>query len=254
MIRREDLLPIAKLKGLPIGLAELDYLQEIALINIYREFGNKLIFKGGTCLYKLYRLNRFSEDLDFSVRKGFSPKDFFSRLPYLFGLLNINSKVNVEQFEQSINIHQTIMGPLYDGRKDTLTTLLFNISLRDRVVLDTNPFSYSSLYKELRPFDLFAMSEKEIMAEKIRAIYSRNKARDVYDFWYLLKIRGIGLDIRLANKKLSHQKMKFEKDNFLKKIEEKRSSWGKDLGALISGELPRFNQVENDLIGLLAEA
>ncbi len=251
MIRHEDLLSIAKLKGLTIRLAELDYLQDVALLNIYREFGNKLIFKGGTCLYKIYQLNRFSEDLDFSVRKGFRPGEFFSRLPYFFRLLNINSTVNVEQFGKSMNVRQTVMGPLYDGRKDTLVTLLFNISLRDRVVLDVNAVPYVSLYRELRPFDMFAMGEGEIMAEKVRAIYSRGKARDVYDFWYLLKIKTVNFNIKLVNKKLSHQGMRFGKSSFMIKIEEKRESWGRDLGALIAGELPKFDAVKNDIWALL---
>ena len=28
---------------------------------------NELVFKGGTCLYKFYKFNRFSEDIDFSA-------------------------------------------------------------------------------------------------------------------------------------------------------------------------------------------
>ena len=59
MIRRDDLIAVAKLKDLPIEFIEADYLQDIALMNIYREFGNRLVFKGGTCLYKAYKLNDF---------------------------------------------------------------------------------------------------------------------------------------------------------------------------------------------------
>lgn len=45
MITKEELIPIAKFKGLnQLRFAELDYLQEIALINIYREFGNRLVY------------------------------------------------------------------------------------------------------------------------------------------------------------------------------------------------------------------
>ena len=88
MIKKEELLRIAALKGLPPRFAELDYLQDIALLGIYREFGSKLVFKGGTCLYKLYKLNRFSEDLDFTAEKKFKPKEFFARLPHLFLLFN----------------------------------------------------------------------------------------------------------------------------------------------------------------------
>lgn len=247
MLKREELTPIAKFKGLGLRLAELDYLQDVALINIYREFGNRLVFKGGTCLYKIYQLNRFSEDLDFTARKGFKPKDFFHRLPYFFNLLDVRAKVKVEQFEKGINARLELTGPLYDGRKETMTTLLLNISTRERILLPIRRFSYSSLYRELRPFDLFAMDEKEIFAEKIRAIYERNKARDVYDLWYLLSKRGVSFEAQVVNKKLSHDKVKFERGAFLSKIEEKKVSWERDLTGLVAGELPPFAQAKREI-------
>ena len=154
MIKREELLRIASLKGLPPRLAELDYLQDITLLGIYREFGNKLVFKGGTCLYKLYQLNRFSEDLDFTAGKGFKPKDFFIRLPYFFSLLNINSKVKIEKFQHSVNVCLEINGPFYDGRKETRSRLILNISLREKVFYHPQQSPYTSLYQEVRPFDL----------------------------------------------------------------------------------------------------
>lgn len=247
MIRREELLQIAKLKGLAPRLAELDYLQDIALLSICREFGNKLVFKGGTCLYKLYQLNRFSEDLDFTARRGFRPKDFFNRLPYFFDLLDIKAKARVEQFERGTNVYLEILGPLYDGRKESMATLILNISLRERVLLPIQIQPYTPTYKDIRPFDLFAMDEKEILAEKVRATYERAKARDVYDIWYLLRRKNIPFDIKLANKKLSHGKVKFDRSKFLTKIEDKRSSWERDLAFLIAGQLQSFEQVKSEI-------
>lgn len=250
MIKREDLLPIAKLKGLSLRFAELDYLQDVALINIYREFGNRLVFKGGTCLYKIYQLNRFSEDLDFNATKGFRAKDFFQRLPFLFRLLDINSRVNIESFESAENVYLELYGPLYDGKKETRATLKFNISFRERVLLPLQRHPYVSLYREIRPFDLFAMDEKEILAEKVRAIYGRNKARDVYDLWYLIQQKGLSFTEGVVNKKLSYDKMKFDQNRFLTKLEEKKSSWEKDLSALVAGPLPPFARVKQ----IIAEA
>ncbi len=45
---------------------EKDYLLTLLLYEIYNEFDDELIFKGGTSLKYFYNLNRFSEDLDFS--------------------------------------------------------------------------------------------------------------------------------------------------------------------------------------------
>ena len=247
IISREELSAAAKFKGLAPRLAELDYLQDMALISIYREFGNCLAFKGGTCLYKVYQLNRFSEDLDFTAGKGFKLKGFFERLPYFFNLLDIKSTVNVQRFENAMNVYLEVYGPLYDGGKETRATLIFNVSLRERILLPIERYSYKPIYKEIRPFDLFVMNEKEILAEKVRAIYARNKARDVYDLWYLLKRRGLSFDAGLVNKKLSYGRLKFEKSGFLAEVDEKEASWKKDLAALIAGELPSFARVKKEI-------
>jgi hypothetical protein len=254
MIRRDELLSIAQLKGLAPRLAEMDYLQDVALLVISRHFGNDLVFKGGTCLYKAYKLNRFSEDLDFSAAKSFKPRDFFKRLPYLFGLLNITCHVHLEEFQNSLNARLQISGPLYDGRKESLSTLLLDISRRERVLLPAQRFPYSSLYSEIPSFDLHVMDKREIFAEKIRAIYSRNKARDVYDLWYLARRRNIAFDSALVAKKLSSIGLKFDMRPFLSKLDEKKESWGKDLGSLINGELPPFGSVREELAEALEPA
>ena len=247
MIEKEELLKVASFKGLTPKLAELDYLQDIALFNISREFGSKIAFKGGTCLYKVFQLNRFSEDLDFTVLKGFRENDFFKRLPFYFKLLNINTTVKVENFDNTTNVLLFVNGPSYNGSKESRTSLSFNLSFRERVVLPLCNFTYKPLYSELRTFNLFAMDEREILAEKIRAIYQRNKARDVFDIWYLLKTRGTQLDVTVVNKKLESSKIKFNKGDFLGKISEKKESWEKNLSTLVNEQLPPFVQVKREI-------
>lgn len=251
MIRRDELLAIAKLKGLAPRMAELDYLQDVALLVISRHFGNDLVFKGGTCLYKACKLNRFSEDLDFSASRSFKPRDFFKRLPYLFGLLDITCHVHVEEFQNSLSARLQICGPLYDGRKESMAVILLDISRRERVLLPPQRFAFSSLYGEIPPFDMHVMDEREIFAEKIRAVYSRNKARDVYDLWHLAGRRNISLDSALAGKKLSSIGLKFDKRVFLSKLDDKKESWEKDLGSLVSGELLPFGQARKELVEAL---
>lgn len=253
MISKDDLLAIAKLKGLPLSLAESDYLQDIALMNISGEFGNRLIFKGGTCLYKAYKLNRFSEDLDFTATKNFKAGKFFERLPHLFGLLNINCRVRLNRFANATNVYLDIHGPLYDGSKETVKTLILNISFRERVLLPVVRHPYLPGYDEIRPFDLFVMAEEEILAEKVRSIYTRDKARDMYDLWYLLVRKSLPFDRALANKKLSHARIKFSMAAFIAKIDAKKGSWRKDLSALISGELPDFDKVRKEIEQRISE-
>jgi predicted nucleotidyltransferase component of viral defense system len=251
MIRREDLVSIGKLKGIPPRFAELDYLQEIALLSIGREFGDRLVFKGGTCLHKAYGLDRFSEDLDFTAAKGFKPRDFFRQLPFFFGLLDIRCSARVEQFEKGINAYLEASGPLYDGSKESRAVLIFNISLKEGVLLPPQRIHFSPLYQELRPFDLPAMDEKEILAEKIRSVFEREKARDAYDIWHLLVRRGLSFDVSLANRKLARIGMRFEKGRFMSALERKKAGWERDLGGLVAGDLPPFSQARREIGGKL---
>ena len=225
----------------------MDYLQDIALLNACREAGNKLVFKGGTCLYKVHQLNRFSEDLDFSAGKGFVAKEFFQRLPPFFGLLGIACSLRLKPFDRGVNAFLDVRGPLYDGKKESLATLVFNVSLRERIQLPAQRHLYTPVYNELRPFDLFVLDEREILAEKVRAIYERDKARDLFDAWFLLKKKSVSFDIGLVNKKLSKGKLRFEKNAFLGRIDEKRLGWERDLRPLVQGELPPFTQIKNEI-------
>ena len=45
------------------------------LIEIFKKLDGKIAFKGGTCAYLFYNLNRFSFDLDFDILKELTAKD-----------------------------------------------------------------------------------------------------------------------------------------------------------------------------------
>ncbi len=58
-----------------------EIIQEIALLGLWRaKFFEHAAFYGGSALRILYELDRFSEDLDFSLLK---PKSDFKLSPYL---------------------------------------------------------------------------------------------------------------------------------------------------------------------------
>jgi hypothetical protein len=68
MIDMQTLTRVARTKGIAnLGNAEKDYFQDLLLLAVSRESPG-LVFKGGTALFKLHGLDRFSEDLDFTGR------------------------------------------------------------------------------------------------------------------------------------------------------------------------------------------
>jgi predicted nucleotidyltransferase component of viral defense system len=88
------------------------------------------------------------------------------------------------------------------------------------------------LINEIPSFDVLVMKEEEILAEKIRAIYTRNKARDVYDLNFLLK-KGIKIKEDLINKKLPFNKIKYSKNSLIKKVLEKKEIWEIEMKPLL---------------------
>lgn len=72
------------------------------------------------------------------------------------------------------------------------------------------------------------MHQDEILAEKIGAIISRRKVRDVYDAWFLLK-NNAKADLRIIEKKLLYYKKKFDIKELKKIIDDLENAWEKEL-------------------------
>ena len=107
---------------------------------------------------------------------------------------------------------------------------------------------FSSLYPEIPVFHILVMQEKEILAEKIRAIMTRNKARDVYDAFELI-VKKVEIDKRLINKKMSYYGKTFAKNALSKSIEEKEKLWNTELKPLLSN-VPDFSQVKKTFLSV----
>ena len=248
MLSRNELEAIMSLKRLSIIQVEKDYLQNLLLYTIYSVVGRELIFKGGTCLYKVYGLNRFSEDLDFSVAKYFDFEKLLKKILYVAAQSGAYGKVKTfEKYQNQLNINLEFKGSLYTGNPKSMCFIGLDISMREKPFLSPEKQILHPSYRDIPEFDVFVMDLKEILAEKIAAVYSRKKPRDVYDIWFLLKFKKIQIDLDLLRKKLKKQKIFFDKNTFLSKIQEKESGWKSDLAALVAGELSSFAQVEKEI-------
>lgn len=248
MLSHEELESTARLKGLSLAHAERDYLQEVILFSIYSQVGKALVFKGGTCLYKLYKLNRFSEDLDFTLTGKADMAKLANTVLSDLGMLNIRSRIKeLKEYRNEINIRFLVNGPLYDGGRESQCFIPLNISKKENVILEPKRESFISLYKELPNFELFAMQEKEILAEKVRAVLTRVKPRDVYDLWFLLARKNVELDVQLVNGKLALYKKQFDPEELMSRIKRMKGLWETDLASLVMGEAPQFESLVAEL-------
>jgi len=246
MITKSELVKIAEIKHLSLRNAETDYLLELVLYAI-SDFRRSLVFKGGTALYKYYNLNRFSEDLDFDIiGKRFNADSLIKKITRNLELTGMRRTIYEKtEHGNETNIRFSVRGPLYDGSKESMSRITLNFSRRERPSSVQEKLLVAS-YQDIPSFELSVLDSKEIAAEKIRCIITREKPRDVYDLWFLSK-RGTTMNISLVNKKLRIYGLKFDLDIFHKKMYEKRRMWIRDLEGLLIGTLPEFDKVTTEL-------
>lgn len=232
MITKQELISYAKTRNLNLGQAELDYIQAIILFLLAKQ-GKKLIFKGGTALYKAYNLDRFSEDLDFTVMEKLNLDEIINELMKSLERFGIYGKIKEKKlFHSSFKFILAIEGPLYTNTPVSVCKINLDFSLREKIMLEPDLIQINHSLNEIPLFSIFVMKLEEVLAEKIRAIMVRDKARDVYDLSYLLK-RKIKFDKDLVNNKLKYYDLHWQKKEFFVKINKTESTWERELKLLV---------------------
>ena len=215
----------SKKKGFLLPLIEKDYYLTLILSQVH-ELSEDLIFKGGTCLNKVYyAYYRLSEDLDFSMilpqykvtrgqrRKCIQPvKDRIRKFVEQFGM-RIDDAGNPGRNESKQYVYYFIY---QSALRSIETKIKFEIGLRFNPIAPVEKRQVQHVF--LHPFTgepLFdggkvnCLSLNEIVSEKLRAAALRLKIapRDFYDLDFILRNR-----FDLSDKKVM--------DLFKKKIEE----------------------------------
>jgi predicted nucleotidyltransferase component of viral defense system len=184
-----------------------EVLQQVTLYGLKRSgFFEKAAFYGGTALRILYGLNRFSEDLDFTLLD--KKKDFDFSL-YLAGmkqeLISMGFNLEVEKKVKSIDTPiqsaflkmNTIELLLTIGEGELSQKTNHNQKVQIKLEIDTDPPSAFKWEEKLilnpSPFYVVTLTPSCLFAGKVHAILCRNwkgrvKGRDYFDFiWYITK-------------------------------------------------------------------
>ena len=85
------------------------------------------------------------------------------------------------------------------------------------------------------------MHPQEILAEKIRALYTRAQPRDLYDINYLLKKNTI-LDKELVQKKLAYYNKTIHSVNIEDTLRNLKNPWNNEMKMLVA-KSPEHQQV-----------
>jgi predicted nucleotidyltransferase component of viral defense system len=89
------------------------------------------------------------------------------------------------------------------------------------------------------------MNPEEIINEKVMAIMTRNKARDVFDSYFLAKENKLKFNKDIITEKLGYYKILFSMEEFESNIEKKREMWKPELQSIVSISLPDFTDAKN---------
>jgi len=197
MISLSELRRVSARLGLGLAQAEHEYALLCALDGLAQTapLHETFCLKGGTALRQLYFADwRHSVDLDFSVLPTFPEAAlreglgrWFARIEVLHGL-----RVRLLSFHRpngSARARAQFVGPLGHPNR-----LLLDITLDEVVLLplERRPV-LTGLFVQPAP-QVLTYALGEILAEKLRAILERGKARDYYDVWRLLKEKSAAFD------------------------------------------------------------
>lgn len=216
MITREQVVALARKYKINETTIFREYLQTLFLAKLYSfSESAEVFFKGGTCLHLIYKAPRFSEDLDFNVAMG--TKDFLGFIEEIFAKLSKEAELEFKE-------RKTITGKrfLLTAAPSILPYKVFvnlDFSFRERA-LDIRKSIVETEYPVLFNAFVYHLSKEEIAAEKIRAILTRKKGRDLYDLWYLLT-QGVGIDSKLIRQKLEYYRLRNGgREDILRRIED----------------------------------
>lgn len=192
------------------GLADralAETIQYIALLGISRtDFFSHAAFYGGTALRILYGLDRFSEDLDFSLiepESDFSIKNYLKSVQH--ELESYNFIVHIEQKAKKTN---TVVDSAFIKANTKLHIITTNVErvIADKIPknavckvkleIDTDPPSGASFdvgyIDDPVPFSIRSYDKPSLFAGKMAALLARQwktrvKGRDWYDFTFFIR-------------------------------------------------------------------
>jgi len=241
-MEKNDLESYKNRVGYNLGQLELDYYQHYILSKLYEKF-NTIYFKGGTCLQKCYGIKRFSEDLDFN----YTDIDITEIIAFIENLMGTKI-TNLYKTKFGISFTIKFEGILYSGDARTLCKVSFDFR-ENEIYQKPLKKIIRPAYSDLNSYFLLALSEEEILSEKVRAIMTRFKARDVFDLNELL-LNDVKVNFDLINKKLKSYGLVFNKKLFKEKIKEKERIYDEEIGKL-TNIYPSFKDCKKRIFDMI---
>jgi predicted nucleotidyltransferase component of viral defense system len=230
MLTKEQLQQLSKEYKINEYVVAREYFQLLLLKELYsKNFSQQIFFKGGTCIRLIYGGSRFSEDLDFTVET--EEKEFEGEIQKFF-------KEMVKKYPVTFKEKDTIVGKTYLAtiKTDFLKQKVYiklDFSFREKVIKPSKEIIKDNAYPVVFRGFIYCLSKDEILAEKIRALISREKSRDLYDIWMLLEL-GSQFKREMIEKKLNYYDKEYQIEEVIKRIKnQSQENFEGDLRAFV---------------------
>ncbi|MDD3264042.1 MAG: nucleotidyl transferase AbiEii/AbiGii toxin family protein [Candidatus Nanoarchaeia archaeon] len=227
-LTKDELIEIISIRGFPQLLSLKDY-YIIILLYILKDIKG-IYFKGGTALQlTILNYSRLSEDIDFTITREIDLLIF-----------EIKSEINKSNFFEKI---------IYENKNNDFVRLVvfykneladgkiyIDLNRKAKLFLLPNKIKLNHYYKNIPEFEFYCLDIKEMVAEKIEAAIARNKPRDHYDIYQIIK-KNIEIDFELVEKKCLSSGVKFDIIRMFNRANRLHNKWKVDLIPLLRNDV-----------------
>ena len=191
-----------------------------------------IYFKGGTALNKII-LNhaRLSEDIDFTLTRDISEvkKDIVEIVEKSGLFEEITQDKDVEGFLRIV-VH-------YKGFANEKDAVFIDLNKRGELILPSEVHKLNHFYSPFIPeFSVKTLAKEELIAEKVAASIGRNKPRDHFDVYKIIKA-GIPINMEIVKKKCESSETEFSIIKMFNQAKKLKNRWAKDMVSLISEDI-----------------
>lgn len=182
-----------------------EIMQEIVLCGLSRAgFFKEAAFYGGTALRIFYGLDRFSEDLDFSLmvkKTEFDLAEYFPVLEKEVKSFGLNVTITEKDKSKESNIKSAFLKGntkehmLLFYADESISGIANSELIKIKFEVDVNPPAYATCERKYRllpaPYEVNMYDESSLFAGKVHAVIcrawkNRIKGRDLYDYVFYL--------------------------------------------------------------------
>lgn len=202
------------------------------------QWRDEIVLKGGQALRHVYGSARLSKDADYVARRrNIAFAELCAALDIRYPMLHLPAKP-VGSTGQSLKVSPIeYRGPVSNGSVE------IEVSVRGDLIRAPERRSYRSAFRE--PFEVLVMRIDEMVAEKVRALYQRGNARDLYDLWFIFGMdRGIVIApeevTAILPEKFRLVSGGWQRERLFVRVEEQAETWDGTLRVLLP-EFPSFD-------------